>query len=141
MVGAPEILAPLFVQVALTLALMFWSGVVRVAAVRSRVVHMRDIALREPNWPKQIAQITNAYQNQLELPVLFYVVTILALFTGRPTITLVVLGWAFVATRLLHALVHVTTNNVARRFFLFATGAMILLAMWVLFALDFFFGE
>lgn len=140
MVGAPEMLAPLFVQVALTLALMFWSGVVRVAAVRSRAVQMRDIALREPNWPKQIAQITNAYQNQLELPVLFYVVTILALFTGRPTVTLVVLAWAFVATRLLHALIHVTTNNVARRFFLFAAGAMILLAMWVLFALDFFLG-
>ena len=41
-------------------------------------VQLRDIALREPNWPPRTTQIANAYHNQLELPVLFYVLTILA---------------------------------------------------------------
>ena len=47
---------------------------------------------------------------------LFYLLVVLAFFTARPTIALVVLAWLFVATRLLHALIHVTTNDVRRRF-------------------------
>ena len=64
------VLLPLFVQVALTFALVFWTARVRVAAVRRGEIHPRDIALRQPNWPKRETQIANAYQNQLEQPVL-----------------------------------------------------------------------
>jgi hypothetical protein len=140
MVGATEVLTPVFIQVALTFGLLFWSGVLRLDAVRAGDVNIRDIALRQPNWPPHITKVTNAFENQFELPILFYLVAILALFTGRATMSLVVLSWLFVATRILHALIHVTTNNVPRRFFLFLGGTMILLAMWVLFLLQFFLG-
>ena len=56
------VLAPLFVQVALTLALLLWTGRVRVAAVRRGEVHVRDIALRQPAWPERVTQIANAYR-------------------------------------------------------------------------------
>jgi hypothetical protein len=46
----PMILAPLFVQVALTFALLFWTGRARVGLVQRGEVHPRDIALREANW-------------------------------------------------------------------------------------------
>ena len=88
------VLGPVFVQVALTFALLIWSGTLRIRAVRTGVVHSRDIALRQPNWPPRATQISNAFQNQLELPVLFYVVVVLALFTARATLLLVVLAWA-----------------------------------------------
>ncbi len=140
MIGAPAYLAPLFVQVALTFGLLFWTGVRRVEEVTSGGVHPRDVALRQPNWPKDLLQVSNAYQNQLELPVLFYLVVVLSLFTARTTPTLLVLSWGFVATRLLHAVIHVTTNNMARRFFVFLAGSLILMAMWILFALDLFIG-
>jgi hypothetical protein len=134
------VFAPVFVQVALTFALLFWAGSVRVNAVRSGAVKMREVALRQPNWPARAMQITNAYQNQLELPVLFYLLVTIAFFTAHMTATLVVLSWLFVLSRLLHALIHVTTNEVRRRFFVFAAGAMILLLMWVLYLLDVLFG-
>ncbi len=67
-------------------------------------MHPRDIALREPNWPPHVAQVSNAYQNQLELPVLFYVLTILAWITRQADLLFVLLAWVFVALRLLHAL-------------------------------------
>src|SRR4051794_18864874 len=140
MIGAPAYLAPLFVQVALTVALLLWAGVRRVNAVVDGTVRSRDVSLRQPNWPADIAQIANAYQSQLELPVLFYLLVILSLFTARSSTTLLVLAWAFVATRLFHALIHVTTNHMARRFYAFFAGSMILLAMWILFALDLFIG-
>ena len=132
--------APVFVQVALTFALLFWAGSVRVATVKSGAVKARDVALRQPNWPERATQIINAYQNQLELPVLFYMVMVLAFFSAHMTVTLAVLSWLFVASRLLHALVHVTTNEMRRRFFLFLAGAVILALMWLLFLLDVLFG-
>ena len=132
--------APVFVQVGLTLALLFWAGSVRVAAVKSGTVKARDVALRQPNWPERTTQLINAYQNQLELPVLFYLLMVTAFFSAHMTMTLAVLSWLFVASRLLHALVHVTTNEMRRRFFLFLAGAVILVLMWLLFLLDVLFG-
>jgi hypothetical protein len=140
MIGAPAYLAPLFLEVALTVALLLWSGVRRVDAVVSGTVHPRDVSLRQQNWPTDIAQIANAYQSQLELPVLFYLVMVLSLFTARSSTSLLVLAWAFVATRLFHALIHVTTNHMGRRFYAFFAGSLILMTMWILFALDLFIG-
>jgi hypothetical protein len=138
--GATHVLAPVFVQVALTLCLLLWMGKLRVEAVRGGVVRSGDIALGEPNWRPQITQFNNAYRSQLELPLLFYLVSMLSLFTARASLTLVILAWLFVATRLLHALIHVTTNNVTRRFFLFLAGTVILILMWVIYGFDLYFG-
>jgi hypothetical protein len=133
------VLLPLFVQVGLTFFLLFWMGTVRVGALRDRQVAMRDIALRQPAWPERPTRIANAFHNQLELPLLFYVLVILALFTRKADTLFVVLAWMFVTTRLVHAGIHVTDNNVQRRFFAFLVGAIILLVMWIIFALHIFF--
>jgi len=129
------VLAPLFVQVALTFAIGLWMAGGRVVAVRSRAVQMRDIALREPNWPPRLMQLQNAFLNQFELPVLFYVLTILVLFTKTADLLFVVLAWVFVVLRLLHAYVHVTSNYVPHRGPLYIAGAIVLCVMWIIFAL------
>jgi hypothetical protein len=140
MLGAAAVLAPVFVEVGLTFGLLLWLGAIRYNAVRSGLVRMRDVALREPNWPPQITQVMNAYKSQLELPLLFYLLSILVVFTARSTFTLLTLSWLFVISRFLHALVHVTTNNMPRRFILFLSGALILLLMWLLYVFDMFLG-
>jgi hypothetical protein len=133
------ILLPLFVQVGLTFFLLFWMGTVRVGAIRQREVAMGDIALRQPAWPERPTRIANAFHNQLELPLLFYVLVILALFTRKADTFFVVLAWMFVTARLVHAAIHVSGNDVQRRFFAFLVGAIILLIMWIVFALRIFF--
>src|SRR5262245_63633215 len=112
----PMILAPMFVLIIATFVLLFWTAHVRVSAVRRGEVHPRDIALREPNWGKRETQIANAYHNQLELPVLFYVLTILAIITRQADLLFVVLAWIFVLLRLLHTFIHITSNRVGQRF-------------------------
>jgi hypothetical protein len=134
------VLLPLFVQVALTSFLLFWTGRARVAAVRRGDVHPRDIALRESNWPKRETQIGNAYHNQLELPVLFYVLTILAIITRHADLLFVMLAWLFVVLRLAHAYIHLTSNRLGRRFAFFAAGFLVLLVMWLIFAVRLLFG-
>ena len=77
--------------------------------------HPSKIALREPNWPARTQQVGNCFANQFELPVLFYVLTILAIITRHADVVFVVLAWVFVLSRLAHAIVHTTSNRVMRR--------------------------
>ncbi len=129
------VLLPLFVLVLLTFVLGFWAAYLRVQAVRSGEVKPRDIALREPNWPPRVLKVLYAFLNQLELPLLFYVLTILAWITKQADLLFVVLAWIFVVLRILHAGVHVTSNHLGKRAILFIAGAVVLAVMWLIFAL------
>jgi len=126
------ILIPMFVQVGLTFVLLFWMGALRMRAIRRGEVNAHQVLLREPNWPPRVLQVANAYHNQLELPVLFYVVVLLAFVTRTLDVVLLVLSWLFVLARLAHAYVHVTTNRLDRRTGVFGVGAIALLLMWVI---------
>jgi hypothetical protein len=131
-----EVLLPLFVEITLTFVLVFWMAPLRIRAVRSGAVRAEDIALREPNWPTRIRQIGNSYCNQFELPVLFYVLTILAYITHKAGVVFVVLAWLFVIFRLLHAYVHVTSNRTNIRGPLFGASAFILAIMWIIYMVE-----
>jgi hypothetical protein len=135
------ILAPLFVQVGLTFVLLFWMGRSRVAVLRSGGVKVKDIALGERVWPVKVQQVANAFHNQFELPILFYGLVALALITRKADLAFVVMAWIFVATRLVHAYIHTTSNRVPQRFMAFLAGVVILMLMWILFAVRIFFSE
>lgn len=129
------ILLPVYVQVGLTFILLLWLGNSRVGRLRSGEVKVKDIALGERNWPSRLLQIQNAYHNQFELPVLFYVLVALALFTRKADMLFVVMSWMFVTSRLVHAAIHTTSNKLAWRFQAFVVGVLILAAMWVIFGI------
>ncbi len=136
----PMILAPLFVQVALTLGLLLWLAVLRQRDFTSGAVKPGDIALREPNWPVRTRQVAYAFSNQFELPVLFYVLTILAMATRHADLVFVVMAWIFVVTRLAHAFEHTTRNMVIRRGGWYAIGAIVLIIMWAIFVVRIMLG-
>ena len=104
-------------------------------ALVSRETKIRDIALGEPNWPVRATQIGNCYSNQFELPVLFYVLIAIALPLRHADLIIVVLSWIFVVTRFVHAGVFVTSNDLGQRSTVWLIGVLVLLAMWVYFAL------
>jgi len=130
-----SVLLPVYVQVALTVILLLWMGSARLGTLRAGEVKVRDIALGERNWPTRILQISNAYHNQFEIPVLFYVLVVLALFTRKADMLFVVMSWMFVTSRLVHAAIHVTSNKVSQRFMAFVVGVLILAIMWIIFGL------
>lgn len=130
-----ELLAPVFAQILLTFALLGWMALLRYRATATRVVRIRDIALGQAAWPARTTQVSRAFQNQLELPMLYYVLVTLILVTHSGDNLLSFLSWAFVASRYAHAFVHTTSNQVPRRFALFVVGATLLVVMWAIFAL------
>jgi hypothetical protein len=130
------ILLPLFVEVILTFVIWSCMAALRTQDFNSGAVRPDNIALREPNWPKPTTQLANAFANQFELPVLFYVLTILEYVTHLAGIVFVVLAWVFVIFRLLHAYVHVTSNIVRLRGALYGVGAFVLIIMWVIYIVE-----
>jgi len=129
------VLLPVFVLIGLTFALMlgmFWE---RRRALVSRETKIRDIALGQPNWPERATKVRNCYNNQFELPLLFYALIAIGLPLRRIDLVLVLLSWVFVVTRFAHAGIFVSSNDLGQRSSAWFAGALVLLAMWLYFAL------
>lgn len=133
--SVPTVLLPVFVLIGLTFALMLWMAGARRNALVSRETRVKDIALGQPNWPVRATQVGNCFRNQFELPVLFYILIALALPLRHADYLIVVLSWVFVVTRLVHAGVFVSSNDLNRRSLAWFAGVVVLLIMWVYFAL------
>jgi len=109
------VLLPVFVMVGLTFALLFGR---RRASPANRESKISDIAF-----------------DQFGLPVLFYVLIALALPIRHADLIIVMLSWVFVVTRFVHAGILMSSDNSRQRSLAWLSGALVLLAMWVYFAL------
>ena len=128
-------LGPVFVHVLLVFFLLIATGRGRVAAVIAGEVKLEDIALDSSKWPERLRKLANNYQNQFELPVLFYALVALLIATGLADRVSLVLAWAFLASRLVHSFIHLGSNYPPHRLYAFAAGLAALGAMWLWFAL------
>jgi hypothetical protein len=118
-------------QVLLTLVILLLMGRERVPRVLSGEIDIKDIAVERTAYPLKARLLSNNFDNQFQLPVLFYVATLLALWAGAPNLLEVVLAWLFVLSRYAHAYVHVTTNDVRRRFAAYGAGLAVLGIFWL----------
>jgi hypothetical protein len=134
-VSVQMVLLPVFVLVGLTFALGFWMGAVRNKALVSGQARLKDVALNGSNWPEQAAKVGDCFSNQFEVPVMFYVLVALALPLRHADLVFVLLSWVFVLTRYVQAGVFTTSNNMKQRFLAYLSGVLVLLAMWIYFAL------
>jgi hypothetical protein len=123
------ILYPVFAQIILTFALLIATGLVRRTAILTPGFRVADIALDASRWPDEARKVANCYANQFELPVIFYVLCLIALMTGKADFLMVVLAWTFVVSRVVHAAIHTGSNNVPRRGAALAVGMLVLMIM------------
>ena len=134
--GAPaDLVRPVVALAALTAIVALLMGVYRnVAVIRGAVParYFRSFTADLP--PEWVERPARAYMNLLELPILFYVVCLLMLTTGRFDSVQVALAWVFIATRCAHAFIHVVFNYVPLRFAAFVAGAVTLAVIWTRFA-------
>ncbi len=125
-----SILYPVFVQVLLTFVLQMWMGRERLAAVRAGAVKRGEHAGAKPVWPERAGVVSNAFHNQLEMPMLFYAVVAFALIAGAADGIMLALAWAFAISRLVHAGVFTTYNKIEHRFLVYLLGSTIVWVMW-----------
>jgi hypothetical protein len=125
---------PMVAHVALICAIYVLLAARRRNAVNSGAARSSQFKTRT-NEPAESASVSANLMNQFELPVLFYVVCLALFATNGVSHVAVVLAWLFVLARYLHAFIHVTSNNLRYRSPAFATGFLVLVALWSWFAL------
>ena len=129
------VLLPVFVLIGLTFFLLLWMITARTRSVTARETSLKEIAAGQPKYPTRTVQIGDCFNNQFEVPLLFYILIALALPLRHADFFIVLMSWVFVVTRFAHAGVFVTTNNIRQRSLAWFAGVLVLLAMWVYFAL------
>ena len=123
------IIWPMIVQTALVFAIYLVASKRRADAVRSGVAKDQDFRVPTVE-PEPSATAIRNIANQFELPVLFYAVCILLLVTnGVGTFTLLC-AWLFAASRIFHAVVHVTSNRLGLRRPAFVVGFVTNFLLW-----------
>jgi hypothetical protein len=131
-VNQVAILYPVFAQVLLTVVVYLLLLTARARAIRmaGRQRGSGDIAMGRYAWPEDAEKRAHNQRNQFELPVLFYAVTAFALILNAEDLIMLALAWAFVASRFVHAAIHIGANKVRWRGPAFILGFLIVTAMW-----------
>jgi hypothetical protein len=69
--------------------------------------------------------------NLLELPVLFYLASLMVYVIDKGDALFLWLAWAYVALRVLHSAIHLTYNKVLHRMLAFAASNFVLAIIWL----------
>jgi len=133
----PEsVFLPVSVLALWTMLVLILVGARRVLAVRSGRVPRSAFRFGEaPGVPDDVVAANRNFMNLLETPVLFYVAVIAFYITHRVTPGTVTLAWVFVALRLVHSFIQLTSNHIMHRFFAFVASNVVLATLWIRFVL------
>lgn len=79
--------------------------------------------------PGDVSIPNRNFMNLLEVPVLFYVLCLMAYISHSSLSP--ALAWTYVGLRLLHSLIHLSYNDVIHRLSIYATSNFVLAALWI----------
>lgn len=124
---------PMIAQAFLAYAIYVLVSRRRVVAIKTGLAKSSDyrIPITEP---EPSATAIRSLINQFELPVLFFAACLALQAVDGVSFLALIVAWVFVASRFLHAYVHVTTNRLRHRRPLFVVGFLASMALWVLLA-------
>ena len=121
-----------------TLAMIFWIFVVgvilgfrRKAAFTSGAVRPADVSVSTERYPVPARLAAANFTNQFETPVIFFALVMVAMETGATGYVMAILAWLYVATRVLHTLIHVGPNRLPLRGAVYGVGIIALFCMWL----------
>jgi hypothetical protein len=129
-----SIFAPMGVLAFLTQGVLLLIPIRRFRAGAAGQVTADDFKLGESvRVPGNVALPNRAMMNLLELPLLFYVASLMFYVAGRVDTVALGLAWTYVALRLVHSAIQLTYNRVMHRLIPFAVSNLVLTAYWAWF--------
>ena len=138
MTAQQDLLLPVFLHFLLIMALGITMGLARRNALRDGKARVREVMLDTRQWPDHVRKLSNNFDNQFQLPMLWYLGVAFTLILGLADSVTAGLSWAFLAARLAHSYVHIGRNILVQRFYVFVLGATILSLYWLWLALQVF---
>ena len=129
------LLLPMATLVLLTFIVMWLMLYSRISSVRKKTVKAGYFKIynnkSDQEIPKHIIQIGKNFSNLMEMPPLFYVTCLVYMHLGQVDQFVIILAWIYVGFRLIHTIIHITSNHVLFRMLAFAVSCMTLGIMWV----------
>ena len=123
------------------LALILWTFIMWVLMYKRRIPAMQAITkniqdfIDDPKLgekiPAKARWAADNYNHLHEGPVLFYALMFYLSLSGQGDELNLMIAWAYVAVRVIHSIVQVTSNKVMARFSLFVLSTILLIVMAV----------
>ena len=138
-----DILLPMFSMIVLTAgvsALLLGSrlpSIIRHFGHLQGAMHSDEL---RPRLSPRMRFITDNYNHLFEQPVLFYALIVYLHLSGMADDLQVQMAWLYFLTRMIHSLIHLTSNNVSARALTFVISSMILIGMILRAGLALLFG-
>lgn len=126
------ILQPVVALAAWTMVMWFWLYGTRIPAMTAAKIDPEEL-VNDPKvtldnvLPPQVQWKAHNYNHLHEAPTVFYAVAIVLAIIGQGDGINAQMGWAYVALRVVHSLVHATINKVPLRFAIFALSSFCLM--------------
>lgn len=124
------------------LALIIWTFVIWALMYKRRIPAMNAISKNTQDFiddpklgeqlPAKARWAADNYNHLHEQPVVFYALMFYLFAMGQTDVFNMYLAWGYVAIRVIHSLIQVTSNKVLVRFGLFALGSILLIIMALL---------
>jgi len=121
------------------MVMVFLTFVVGVIAVKVRFASVKNgnvsaeyyNLMQGSDVPDIVIITTRCFNNQFEIPVLFYVACTLYISLGVESFLGLMFAWFFVVFRYVHAFIHLTYNNLIHRMSSFWLAFLSVIAMWL----------
>ncbi len=129
--GSIDILFPVMALIGWTFLVLLLIPIVRTKEISAGRLSPKDFAGAESERVSMRVSLPNRnYMNLLEMPVIFYVLCVIAFVAGQANDLMVAIAWVFVALRIVHSIIHLTFNRVFIRFLVFLVAKAALIALW-----------
>ena len=121
------------------LALIIWTLVMLLVMYKRRIPAMQAISKRTQDFidnpklgeqmPAKARWAADNFNHLHENPTIFYALMFVIFLMDKVTPLALYCAWAYVAIRVIHSIVQITSNNVMIRFSLFVLSAILLIIM------------
>ena len=123
---------PMLTLIAWTFVLYIILGARKRTAFKQGDTDIEAKALNPKAWPDAVVKVSNNIGNLFEAPVLFYALTVVLAQIDAVSMLTLALAWAYVALRVIHSMIHITSNYVPARFGMFMISTIVLITMTIL---------
>ncbi|KAE8315071.1 fungal-specific transcription factor domain-containing protein [Aspergillus transmontanensis] len=118
-------------------ALNIWTFVMEAWMYKTRIPIYSKMNIKNTVTKRELDAMTPAsvrwkadnYNHLMEQPTQFYAIALVLALAGQDDKTNILLAWSYVAIRVVHSLVHSTSNHIMSRFSIFVVSSVILVVM------------
>ena len=103
---------------------------------RLRAIQGKDVSMKyfktypKESIPDRMVITSRHFDNQFQVPVLFLIGCAMHFSLGLVNNLTLILAWGFVASRAVHAFVHLGANHIPSRATAYAIGWLLVTALW-----------